>query len=122
MGQLIMQVLDEMMWWEDHSYDIDLLIYSNPRFFYLIRMSLTKDNMPGHTAVSTQQHFLFRFSISPQFSLESLKIFQYLTAFPTLVAHDLSKAKCAHFLVAVDWFKIGMWPMPTQLDWLSESQ
>lgn len=51
MGQLIMQILDEMMWW-DHSYDIDLLIYSNPMFFYLIRMSLIKDNMPGHTAVS----------------------------------------------------------------------
>ena len=50
--------------------------------------------MPGHTAVSTQHHFLFHFSISSQFSLESHKIFQYLTAFPTLVAHDVSKAKC----------------------------
>lgn len=53
MGQLIMQILDEMMWWEDHSYDIDLLIYSNRMFFYLIRMSLIKDNMPGCTAVSS---------------------------------------------------------------------
>ena len=83
------------MWWEDHSYDTDLLTYPNPMFFYLIRMSLIKDKMPGHTAVSTQHHFLFLFSISSQFSLESHKIFQYLTAFPTLVAHGLSKAKCA---------------------------
>lgn len=73
-----MLVLDEMMWWEDHSYDIDLLTYPNPMFFYLIRISLIKDNMPGHTAVSTQHHFLFHFSISSQFSLESHKIFQYL--------------------------------------------
>ena len=87
MGQLIMQILDEMMWWEDHSYDIDLLIYSNPMFFYLIWMSLIKDNMPGCTAVSPASfsfplfHLLSIFTGEPQ----DLSI---------SVAHDLSKVKC----------------------------